>query len=157
MSALCQKQTFAGLLDHLVGGVEQCCRDCQIERLCSLEIDDKFVPGGSLNWEITRFLASQNAIDVCCRPSPLIDLIGPVGHEPALGCQIPEWINCRQAMVCRQCDDRLAVGNGERIRRDDQTAIRLTGKLGKFALDADTVIEIDRSEFDPEVRCDQFR
>ena len=54
MSALCQKRTFARLLDQLVGACEQWQGYCQAERLGCLEVDEgKKFPGGFKKTEIS--------------------------------------------------------------------------------------------------------
>src|SRR5262249_38694384 len=92
----------ASLLDHLVGAERKCGRDVQSDHLGALEVDYQLVLGRRLNWEFARLLAPQNAIDVGSRPSPLINLIRPVGHQSALSCEISERIDRRQAMPRRQ-------------------------------------------------------
>jgi hypothetical protein len=59
---------------------------------------DKLILGRRLHRKVAQLLAPEDAIDVGCRSSPLIDLIGPVRHQPALGCVISERIDRRQAM-----------------------------------------------------------
>src|SRR5262249_6901255 len=67
--------------DHLVGAGEHQGRNFEPDHLGALEIDYPLVLGRRLHWQVTRLLAPQNVIDVSCRPSPWIDLIGgPVGH-----------------------------------------------------------------------------
>jgi hypothetical protein len=53
--------------DHLVGGGEQRLRHGQPECLCGFEIDDQFILGGRLHWEIARLLTPENAIDIAGR------------------------------------------------------------------------------------------
>ncbi len=119
-------------------------------------LTDQLVLGRCLNREIARLLAPQDAIDVGCRPSPLIDLIGPVGHQAALGCEIPKRIDRRQAMPRRQYDDRCTVRYGVGMRHDDQAAIRLAGKGGNRALDLAAVMDVDGSHRDPKRRRDRL-
>src|SRR5215813_7213222 len=97
--------------NDLVGAERKCRRNVQSEHPSGLEIDDQLVLGRRLNREFAWLLASQNAIDVGRRPSPLIDLIGPVGHQSALGYVISKRIDCRQAMPRRRYDDQSTVRN----------------------------------------------
>src|SRR4030095_603751 len=102
MSALGQKRTLALqqtsiLFDHLAGAERQSWRDVQSDHIGGLEGDYQLVFGRCLTREFARLLAPQNAIGIGCSPSPLIDLIRPIGHQPALGCEISERIERRAA------------------------------------------------------------
>jgi hypothetical protein len=60
MSALGQKRTFGHSVDYLVGARKQRRRDCQAERLCSPEIDDKLELRRLLDRQIGGFFAVKN-------------------------------------------------------------------------------------------------
>jgi hypothetical protein len=60
----CSKIT---LFDHLVGGGEERLRDIKSERFRGFQIDYKFVFCRLLKWQVSGFLAVQNAIDVVSR------------------------------------------------------------------------------------------
>jgi hypothetical protein len=49
---------------HLVGGFEQRRRHFDAQLLGRLQVDDKIELGGSLNREVRRLLAPEDAIDV---------------------------------------------------------------------------------------------
>jgi hypothetical protein len=51
-------------LDHLVSAGYQRRRNSKTERFGGLEVDDKLVFGGQLNWKIARLLALENAGDI---------------------------------------------------------------------------------------------
>src|SRR5262249_51900073 len=70
-------------LNHLVGAGEHGGGEVEAKCLGSLEIEHRLVFGRRLNREFTRLLAPQNAIDVGSRPSPLINLIRPIGDQAA--------------------------------------------------------------------------
>ena len=72
MSALCQKQTSACLLDHVVGAGEQRRRDRETEGLCRLAIDYKLVLGRCLHRKVGRLLALEDAIDIPRRSAELL-------------------------------------------------------------------------------------
>ena len=71
--------TFAHSFDHLAGPEGQFWRDVQSDHVGGLEVDYQLVLGRCLNRQFARFLAPQNAIGIGCCPSPLIDLIRPIG------------------------------------------------------------------------------
>jgi hypothetical protein len=84
MSALCQKRTYAPqqispLLNHLVGGRNQRRWHGEAEHLRRFEVDHQLVLGRRLHRQVGRLLALEDAIDVTCRVTILIDEIGPIG------------------------------------------------------------------------------
>src|SRR5262249_52416343 len=90
------------LFDHLAGAERQSWRDVQSNHVCGLEVDYQLILGRCLNRQFARLLAVQNAIGVGCSPSPLIDLIWPICHQPALGRKISERIDGWQAVPRRR-------------------------------------------------------
>src|SRR6516225_11529505 len=108
----CSKK--APLFDHLVGAGEQRWRDVEAKRFGGLEVDHKLVPGRVLHREVTRLLTLENAIDVAGGATVLIDEVGPVGHETAIGDEVSIGIDCRQAMFGRKRDDQLAMNRRPR-------------------------------------------
>src|SRR5215475_2069347 len=147
MSALGQKRTHASqqtsiLFDHLAGPERQSWRDVQSDDVGGLEVDYQLVLGRCLNRQFARFLAAQNAISIGCSPSPLIDLIRPIGHQPALSCEISERIDSWQAVPGRRKNDRSAVRDEAGMWRNDQSTIGLACKRGDCALDLDTALDI---------------
>ena len=55
------------LFDHLVGGGEERLRDIKSERFRGFQIDYKFIFCRLLKWQVSGFLAVQNAIDIVSR------------------------------------------------------------------------------------------
>src|SRR5215468_3474583 len=51
-------------LDHLVGGYEERIGRREVECLGGFEVDDKSVHRWLLKWQIARFFAAQNTVDV---------------------------------------------------------------------------------------------
>jgi len=86
------------LLDHLIGAQRECRRDGKTEGLCGLHVDHQLELRRRLNGKVARLLAPQDAVDIRCRSAPFINLIGSVGEQSALGCEVPEWIDRRQAV-----------------------------------------------------------
>src|SRR5262245_47194120 len=95
-------QRNKSLFDHLISAERQSWRDVQSDHVGGREVDYQLVLGRCLNWQFARLLAPQNAIGVSCSPPPLIDLIRPVRHQTALGCEISERIDRRQAVPRRR-------------------------------------------------------
>jgi len=61
------KADIGASLNNFVGPREQRGRNCESERLSSLEIDYQLVLHRSLYWKVGRLLALENAIDVARR------------------------------------------------------------------------------------------
>jgi hypothetical protein len=55
----------SGSFDHFIDGRKQSLRNCEAECRSRLEIDGKFISVRRLDRQISRFLALQNAINVC--------------------------------------------------------------------------------------------
>src|SRR5258707_9884239 len=70
---------LAHSFDHLVGPHQQRRRHVEAERLGGLEVDNRFIFGRRLHWEISWISAAQDAIDVGCRLPILLDDVGAVG------------------------------------------------------------------------------
>jgi hypothetical protein len=66
---------WAHLFDHLVGARQQGLGNGEAKRLRSLEVDNQFVLGWSLDRQVGWLLALEDAMDVTCRASKLVDPI----------------------------------------------------------------------------------
>ena len=71
--------------DDLVGAGEHGGRHFEPEHLRCLEIDHRLVFGRRLHWKIGWLLAPEDAVDVLGRAAELVDKIGPIGDQAALG------------------------------------------------------------------------
>src|SRR5262245_4118249 len=74
-----------GLLDHLVGAGEQSRGHFDAERLGGFQIDDQFVLGGRLHWQVGWLFALKDAIDVAGREPEVLHSIRSVGDQAAAG------------------------------------------------------------------------
>src|SRR5215469_11109514 len=122
MSALCQKRTFCAaaqkpLFDHLVGGNEQVGRYIEAKCLGSLEIDSRLEPCRSLNWQISWFVTTQDAVDIRGSQPKQVVLIGPVRHEAAGHDEGLERVDRRQAVPSSERDDEIAMDDGTGVWR----------------------------------------
>ena len=70
----------ARLVDHLVGASKERLRNAQTERLGSFEIDDQFVFGRHLHWQVGGLLSVEDAIDVAGRAPVQVDKVRPIGN-----------------------------------------------------------------------------
>jgi len=68
------------LFDYLVGETENACWNFKAEHLGSLEIDYKFKLGRCLHWEITRLLATKDAIGIGPRSLEQIAIVNSIGR-----------------------------------------------------------------------------
>ena len=65
------------LLDHLIRPREHRLRDCQAERLRSLEVDHQIEPGGLLDGEVAGLRPLEDLVDIDGRALVVLGLIGP--------------------------------------------------------------------------------
>ena len=113
---MCQKRTLDRLsIDQLIGHREHCRRDREVERVGGLEVDDKLVLIGRLDWEIARLLAMQNAIDEIGCLTEFIRLAWAICGEAAIDRIITVWKNRRYPMAVRRRDNRATMSRCEYV------------------------------------------
>src|SRR5205085_11285912 len=86
-----------GLFDHLVGAAEQCHWHIEAECLRSLEIDEQLILCRRLHRQLAGSSAFEDAVDVVCRRTKLLRVIGAIGDQAAEVCEFPLVINRRKA------------------------------------------------------------
>src|SRR6516164_2840589 len=101
MSALCQKQTWAASLDHLVGRSEQIWWNGKAERLGGVEIDHKLKLAGPHNWQVGRFLAFENPAGVDAALTVCLGNARSVAHKAAGFGKLTQGIDRKDPMVSR--------------------------------------------------------
>ena len=129
-------------LDHLLGAGKQYPRDHEAESLRRLEIDHKLEFRRCLHRKIRRLGAAENAAHVLrCAPE-LVYGIHAVRHEaPRLG-KVPIGVNCRNAKLCGERDDKVTMHAHEIIRHENEAASRFSAKFrdGIFDLGRDRAL-----------------
>src|ERR1700688_3314203 len=123
MSEKCQRRKWRGLFDHFVGAGEQRRRHGKAKYLGGFQVDDKFVFGWRLHWEVGGLLASKDTIDVTCRVTELVDPITPIGDQAAAVDELALEVNRGQFVLGCKCDDQIAMNQGRCTRRYDQAYI----------------------------------
>src|SRR5215831_16325788 len=109
--------------DYFIGGYQQAGWHSYTESLRSFEVDACLELCRCLHRQFGGLVTAQNAIDIeSCQPKHIV-LIGPVRHETACRDEEMERVDRRQAMPRHERDDEIAMGDGHRIWRQDQSAI----------------------------------
>ena len=117
----CSKSTS---LDHLIGTGEQRRRHRKAERPSGLEIDRQLVLGRRLHRKVGRFFALEDAVDVRRCAPVLINIIGTIGNEAAVGDIDSLEVDRRKLMSGRKRNDQIAMNDRQRTSGHDQTAVR---------------------------------
>src|SRR5215472_1954063 len=111
--------------DHLVGGHEERIGHREVECLGSFEVDDKSVHRWLLKWQIARFLAAQNTVDVGSRLAKHCGSIRTVGDQCS-GCRKRRiYGDCGNAVACQKGRHLRAKRENGNVGRKKNTAIRL--------------------------------
>jgi hypothetical protein len=77
-----------------------------------------------------------------------------IRDQAAIDCKKSIWINHRQAVARRHCNDRIPVRGRIGLREDDETAIRLSSEGGNRALRV--AVDVDCGQLNPTRGRDRF-
>src|SRR5262245_37058289 len=117
-------------LDDLVGALLEKPRHVQAERLGSLEVDDQLELNRGLDRKLVWLLALQDAIGISsCTPKIIVHVIS-IGQQAAEFSEEAGRIDGRETIASRQRYDLRAIGDRERVRRNDQATIWLECQCG---------------------------
>ena len=87
--------TRAASFDHLVGARKKVDRWIEAEHFGGLQIDDELVLGRKLDWQVTRNLALENAINVGRGTARELNRVYPVGGQATCRDEVLEPIDRR--------------------------------------------------------------
>src|SRR5262245_7183715 len=132
------------LLDDFVSTRKKSLRHFEAKRLRCLKVDREFVFSWCLYRKVSRFLALQDAIDVSCAVTKVIDWVGAIGNEASLLDEVARGVCSGQPMPSRQCYDLFAMTNGGATQRHDQSNVRAVCSCSYGALYLLAVTCIDR-------------
>src|SRR6516162_1894765 len=93
------------LFDDLVGAGKDRRRDCEAERLRSLEIDDEIEFYWLLDRQVAGLGTLQDLVDVARSSSEIVRDIRAIGHQPAVVCKFALGIDRRQARLIDEGND----------------------------------------------------
>src|SRR4029077_17695089 len=94
-------------------------------------------------WQVGRFFALEDAIDIAGGPSELIELIGPIGHQAAGSNEGAFEVDSGQPVLRGKLDDQVEMNERQPARCNDQTAVRRARECAHRALDLATVALVD--------------
>src|SRR6266403_5864660 len=139
-------------LDHLLGAGKQYPRDHYAESLRRLEIDYKLELRWCLHREIRRLGAAENAAHVLrCAPE-LVYGIYAVRHEaPRLG-KVTIGVNCRNAKLRGERDDKVTMHAHEIVRHENEAASRFSAKFHDGIFDLGRIVHFRGDEPHLELR-----
>src|SRR5581483_1451142 len=81
------------LFDHLVSTGKQRWRHRQPQFLRGLQIDDEFISGWRLHWQVSRLFTPEDAIDVTRRRARQADQVRAIGNQAATGDEVTKWVD----------------------------------------------------------------
>ena len=112
------QKTRRNLLNHLVGGGEQCRRNREAECLRRVQIYDEIELCRLLDRNVGRLRPAQNLIDVISGAPKKIRVVWSKGNQTSRFYVISRSMNRRQSRADRQYVDSNSVGACERVGTD---------------------------------------
>src|ERR1700730_1111443 len=105
------------LLDHLIGGGQQCFRDCEAEGFGGLEVDHERESGRSHHWQIPCIFSLQDAANVdSALASHIIITLEPIAHQATCFCEAWMERNRWHCMARGERDDLYPTVDEKRLR-----------------------------------------
>src|SRR6516165_3684323 len=102
--------------NHLVGAGEQRRRHVEAERFCRFEVYHEFELGWLLDWQVARFLAAKNPIDIRGRASKHVQPIRPIRHQAPGFHHYRVRIDRRHTLASDLRDHKLAMNVDRHVR-----------------------------------------
>src|ERR1700722_3855858 len=141
------------LFDNLIGTAEQWQREGKTQRLCSLEIDDEFHFCGLHHRQVGRLFPLEDACNVDTDLVIVVWQVCTIAHQAACHGKFAQAIAGRQRLVRRQCNQRLAPFQEQRIGANNERADALVAKSIEARLDIRLVCYVLNDERPTESVC----
>src|SRR5215203_5463181 len=90
-----------------------------------LEVDNQFIFGGVLHWQVRRLTAFEYTIDISSSAPELVDAIGPVRDQSPGRNKAAAVVYSWQSMLGSLRDDHTAKTYRQAAGRYNQAAIRI--------------------------------
>src|SRR5262249_29800398 len=112
------KRSRAVSFDHLVGSREQRSWHIDVKRLRRDQVNDEIEFGWLLDWDVGRFRAAQNLVDIIGRTPKQVGVIRSEGHQPSTFDILPSPVYGWQPRADRQDIDWNSVATHKPVDTD---------------------------------------